>query len=226
MALFEVFYRPAAAFQSLREQRWAWVLATTLSVALSVLLVVAMLNRFSVSDILDAQAASSGRDLPPEAYDQAAGLIAATMYVSPLVSVPVMVLLVALVLLATVKGFAGESNYLRMLNAAAFSVWPWTLATAVFMVLMLYTAPDLRAYNLQNPLPLNLAFFLGPDEVGKGLSTLLSGINLLNFYFIYLLVTGATALSDGVKATQVLLPVAGIYAVWILAKAGFAVLFG
>jgi hypothetical protein len=225
-ALFEVFFRPAAAFESLRAQRWAWLLATTLTMVLGLLSVVSMLNRFSISDILDQQAAVSGRDLPPEAYDQAAGLITATMYVAPILSIPLMVLTIALVLLAAVKGFAGQTNYLRMLNAAAFAVWPWTLVSTMFMLLMLYAAPDLKTYNMQNPLPLNLAFFLGPDDVGKGLSALFSGVNLLNFYFIYLLAAGASALSDGVKPGQVLLPIAGIYVVWIFGKAGMAVLFG
>lgn len=226
MELLEVFYQPSSAFTRLREKKWAWVLPAILILALSVGSVAMMLNKFSVNDILEQSMAESGQEMPAQGMDQAAGIIAITMYASPVVTVPVMILVVALVLFAIVKGFAGETTFPRMLNAAAYSIWPWTVISSVLVAIMLATAPDLKGFNLQNPIPLNVAYFVGADAVGKGFAALLSGINLLNFYFLYLLSVGAAALSDRTSVGKVMGPLAGIYVLWILGKAGFASIFG
>ncbi|MCW5963180.1 MAG: YIP1 family protein [Bryobacterales bacterium] len=226
MELFEVFYSPATAFAKLREKKWAWVLPALLVIALSIASIAVMLNKFSANDIIEYQVQQSGRDVPAEGLNQAAGLVSVFMYASPLVTIPVMIAVIALVLMAIVKGFAGETSFPRMLNAASYSFWPTTVISSVLLAVMVVTAPDLRALNLDNPIPLNLGFFVGPEAVGKGFAALLSGINLLNFYFIWLLSAGAAILSERTTTGKVMGPLLGIYALWILGKAGFAALFG
>lgn len=113
-----------------------------------------------------------------------------------------------------------------MLNATSYSFWPITVISSALLAVLVATAPDLKALNLDNPIPLNMAYFVGPEDVGKGFAALLSGINLMNFYFIYLLSVGAAVLSERTTTGKVMGPLLGLYALWIFGKAGFAALFG
>jgi len=164
--------------------------------------------------------------MPAGAMEQAAGILTVTMYASPLITIPIIILILALIQLGIVKGFAGETTFPRMLNAVTYAMWPWTIVGAVLMAVMLAAAPDLRAFHLENPLPLNAGYFLGEDAVGKGFAAMLSGINLLNFYLLYLLSIGTAQLSERVSTGKVMGPLIGIYILWTLGKAGFAALLG
>lgn len=226
MEILEVLYSPTTAFARLREKRWAWLIPAALTIALSLATVLATMGKFTVAEILEYQIERSGQEVPPGSMDQAVALVTATMYIAPIVFVPMMILVLAVLLLAIVKGFAGEASFPQMLNAVSLSMWALSVVSCAIMLLMLFTAPDLRAYNIDNPIPLNLAYFLGPEEVGKPFSALLSGINLLNFYYIYLLSLGASTLGSRVSMGKVMGPLLGLYFVWILAKAGFQALFG
>ncbi len=226
MELLEVFYSPAAAFARLREKKWAWILPTLLTIALSIGAIAMVLNKFTVMDIIEAQARQGGNEVPAEAMGTAASFLAVVMYASPFLTVPISILVIALVVFAIVKGFSGETTYSRMLNAASYAFWPVSVISTVLMAVMLMAAPDIQAFNLENPIPLNLGYFLGADAVGKAASAFLTGVSLVNFYFVYLLALGAAQLSDRVRISSVVGPLLGIYALWYLGKAGFAALFG
>lgn len=226
MEILKVFYSPATAFAKLREKKAAWLLPMILMMVIGPIYMSVFLGKFSVEDILEQQIAASGKEVPPGATDQMVPFIRIWMYVAPVIFTPVMVLVSALVLFAIVKAFGGETRFSRMMNAAAFSLWPWSIVTTLFTTIMLFASPDIQTFNLNNPIPLNLGYFLEPDTVGAAFSTLLSSVNLINFYFIYLLGVGAAALSDRVKRSSVLGALLGIYAVIFLCRAGLAAIFG
>ena len=225
MALMQVLFSPAEAFTSLRGRNWAWILPTVLTILLSVLSVFLLLQRYSAVAIVEDQIAQSGQQMPAQGMDQAAGFVAVAMYVSPLFFTVVSILILALVLLGIVKGFSGETTYPMMLNCAAYAMFAYAAAGTVLFLTMFYTASDLRSFQLQNPIPLNAGYFVTAAEAGKAGVALLSGVNLLNFYLIYLLSLGAAKLSDRVAIGKVLWPLAGIYTVYILGKAGLAAIF-
>jgi hypothetical protein len=226
MELLEVFYSPTSAFARLRDRKWAWVVPTLLIILVTVAMMAAILNKFSVTDIILEQSRQSGNEVPEEAMGTAVSFLAIFMYASPLFSVPSMILVIALVLYGLVKGFSGETSYSHMLNAASYAFWPVTVVSSALMLVMLLAAPDIRAFNLENPIPLNAGFFLGAETVGKAAAAFLTGISLVNFYFVYLLALGASQLSQRVRLGSVLGPLLGIYALWYIGKAGLAALFG
>lgn len=225
MALIQVLFSPAAAFASLRGKKWAWVLPTLLMIVLGLLSVFLLLQRFSALAIIEDQVAQSGRDVPAQGLSQAAGFVSVMMYTTPLFSTVLMVLVVALVLFGIVKGFSGETSYPMMLNAAAYALFAFSVVSTVLFLTMFYTAPDLKSFQIQNPVPLNAGYFFTPQDVGKAGVAFLSGINLLNFYLMYLLAMGAAQLSDRLTTAKVLWPLVGIYAVYVLGKTGLATIF-
>lgn len=226
MELIQVLFSPAAAFASLRGKKWAWVLPTLLMLAIGVLCMFLLLNRFSAVAIMEDQIAQSGQQMPPQGVSQAAGIVTMMMYISAVVFPIISVLLIALVLLGIVKGFSGETSFPMMLNASAYSMFAaYSIVNTVLFLIMFFTAPDLRTFQLQNPIPLNAGYFVTLQDVGKAGVAFLSGINLVNFYLMYLLALGAAKLSDRVTTGKVLWPLVGIYTLYILGKTGLAAIF-
>jgi hypothetical protein len=226
MEVLEVLYSPATAFTRLREKKAAWVLAVMVLMAITLLFMVLLLSRFSVEEITEVQMAASGREMPPGSMEQALPFITMTMYVMPLISVPILTLLLSVVLLVIVKAYGGETTFVRMLNAGSFAMVGWSIVNTTLTVIMLYASLDLQTFNLNNPVPLNLGYFFEPDSVGKAVSAFLSGINFVNFYFIWLLSLATAKLSDRVKQGSVMVALVGIYVVYVLIKTGAATVMG
>ncbi len=225
MELLLILFSPAETFRGLSGRRWAWTLPAALMILFGVLTTFLLLQRFSVLAIVGRQIAQSGREMPAEGLGQATGIVTAIMYISPLVSIPLMLLAVAGVLLGIVKVFLGDATYSMMLNAAAYAMFAYSLVSAVLFLVMLYAAPDLESFGLENPIPLNAGYFVDARQAGKAWAALLQGVNLLNFYLIYLLALGAASLSNRVTTGGVLWPLAGIYGVYVLGKTALASLF-
>ena len=225
MALLQVLFSPSAAFTGLRGKNWAWILPVVLTIGVSLLSVTLLLQRFTALAIIEDQIAQSGQQVPAQGLGPAVGIATVMMYVGPVFSTVLSVLILALLLFGIVKGFSGETTFPMMMNAAAYGLFAFAVASAVLFLIMFYTAPDLKSFQLQNPIPLNAGYFVTKDDVGKAGVALLSGINLLNFYLMYLLALGAARLSDRVPVAKVLWPLAGLYGVYVLGKAGLATLF-
>jgi hypothetical protein len=225
MALIQILFSPGAAFESLRGKKWAWVLPTILMIGFSLASIALLLGKFSVTEIMEHQIAQSGQEVPPQGVGQMAGVVTGMMYGSAVIATPIFILVLGLILLGIVKGFSGQTDFAMMLNATSYAMLAYSVVSIVLMLVMLFTASDLKTYQLENPIPLNVGYFFPPETAGKALSAFLSGISLINFYAIYLLALGAATLSERVKTSTVMWPVFGLYMLYILGKTGFAAIF-
>jgi hypothetical protein len=224
MELLEVLYSPGTAFAKLRGKKWAWILPTLLSLILSILTIFLLTSKYSVVEIMETEMIRNGQEIPPQGVGAMVGVITVMMYVAPLVISVIALFLTALVLLAIVKGFSGNTSYPAMMNVSAFAGFAYGIFVTILFLIMLVTSTDLQSFNVNNPVPLNAAYFVTPEDVGKPMVALLSGFNLMNFYLIYMLALGASKLSERVTPGKVIGPLIAIYAVYILGKAGIAAL--
>jgi hypothetical protein len=91
------------------------------------------------------------------------------------------------------------------------------------LAVILFGDPD--HFNAQNPLPSNVGFFLNPLEVSKPLYALASSADFITIWFLILLGVG---LSEGtgrkVKPLSIFLVYAGFWLIWVLGKAGLAMI--
>jgi len=224
--LLQIFFDPKATFWRLRDRKFGWILPLVAGQLLAIANITLLLRRFSVVSIIEHQMEASGKTLPPGSLDQVVGFAEAMMYVGPLVLGPLMLLLIALVVYGIARGTGGDVRFGQILNVTSISSWAWSAVSTVLSVIMLWLAPDLQSLNLDNPVPLNLGFFLDKASVGAAISALASSVNLLYFYFLWLLALGAAVVADRVRQSTVLWILASIYFLLFFARAGFAMIAG
>lgn len=224
MEILEVLYSPGTAFAKLRGKKWAWLLPTALSLILSVVSISLLTSKYSVAAIMEAEMIRNGQEIPPQGVGGMVGVVSVIMYVMPIVISIISLFVTSLILLAIVKGFSGDTSYPAMMNVSAYAGFAYGVFVTILFMIMFASSTDLQSFNLNNPIPLNAAYFVTPEDVGKPVAALLSGFNLMNFYLIYMLALGASKLSERVTPGKVAGPLVAIYVVYILGKAGIAAL--
>lgn len=104
----------------------------------------------------------------------------------------------------------------------AYAGLPGILVIAMSVAsLFLKSNPD--EFNMQNPLPFNLGWFMAPDTPAKFLHSVATSIDLFSFWTMFLIATGLSAaggkkLKFGGALTAVVIP----WALYVLVKSVFA----
>jgi hypothetical protein len=84
---------------------------------------------------------------------------------------------------------------------------------------------DPEHFNAQNPVPGNVGFFLNAREVSKPLYAVASSADIFTIWFLILLGVGLSQATGGkVKASSISLVYAGFWMIWVLGKAGLAMI--
>jgi len=141
-----------------------------------------------------------------------------------IVTIVFLLILAGLGMLFVKVVFGAEARFKTLFSVASYAQLPTILGYVMSLVVVLFGGTD----NLdpQNPVPLNLAFFLNYKEVPKPLFALAGSVDILIVWMIILLGIGMSQASGGkVKATSVTLCFVGAWAVWIIGKVGFAAIF-
>jgi hypothetical protein len=150
-------------------------------------------------------------------------------------------------ILAHAAGFLGPPIYLLIMTGlgllilnlilsvpaafkTVFSVVCYAYLVGVLgalMALALILFGDLERFNPENFVPSNVGFFLNRQEVSKPLYALASSVDIFTVWFLILVAIGLSA-ATGRKARSlsIFLAYAGVWAIWILGKMGWAALVG
>jgi len=123
-----------------------------------------------------------------------------------------------------------KTTFKKILSVVA---WSWCATGLVYMIvgvaaLMTRDSESLKDINLADPagiVPTNLAVVL-PSGTSAMLSSLAASFDVFTIWYLILLVIGFSAISDSrkFKPSKSGTLVFGVWAIWILAKAGFAAL--
>jgi hypothetical protein len=169
--------------------------------------------------------------MPPEKRQsaverQAKGLRVGTLYLSWL-NVLIAGLVVAGLLMATFNfGFGAEIKYREALSATFYAYLPRILL-AILGMITLFAGVNPDGFDLENPVATNLAAFLDPSSSSKFLYRLLGGIDVLAIWVVILLGIGFSRLCrKKVSTGSAVAAVAVWYAVYVLGRAGLALIFG
>jgi hypothetical protein len=119
----------------------------------------------------------------------------------------------------------GTTHFRSVLSAAAWGAYAsltiQLAATAAFLAVV----RDFQGLEVSNLVALNLSIFLDRSSAHPGLYSIASSIDLLSFYNMFLMSLGISKLSTGISFSKAFTIVVALWALFVLAKAGFASLF-
>lgn len=146
-------------------------------------------------------------------------------YVGAVVGFPVMTLIAAGAFLFVFRILLGADLTFRQVFAVyCYALVPTILSSVISLAVLFLKDPD--QYDLQNPAMTNIGAFLDPLNTPKWLHSLASSIDVFTIWVLILLATGLAAASRKISWGSSLSAVLGTWVVYVLAKAGWAAMFG
>ncbi len=222
--LLGVFVSPVRTFASIAA-RPTWLLPVAVTAALSLPVSELILSKTDWSAVVGAQIARSGRRLPEAQIDQAVQRAQSLTWLWDVIAVagPIVVLfIVGAVLWGACNAFAWEVKFRQSLGVVAHAFLPGVL-TALGLMVALWNRPTVDPRKVGDVLPTNLGHFApGADPVTHGL---LSSIDLFSFWSMALIVLGLSAAAKAPRGRVAVL-VVGLWALYVLGKAGASALMG
>jgi FtsH-binding integral membrane protein len=143
-----------------------------------------------------------------------------------LVGAPIYLLIVAAVGLFIVNVMFGATTEFK----ADFSVVCYAYLVGLvggLLALVVILFGDAEQFNPQNFIPSNLGFFLNPRETSKPLYAIASSFDVFTVWFLVLAALGlSTATAKKVRTIPIFAIFVGLWAVWVLVKAGLSMVGG
>ena len=171
-----------------------------------------------------SRASSMSPDQMDQAVRQGARIGAIFAHIGGIVVPPIALLIIAgLGLLIVNLIFGAQTKFKKVFSLICYANLVSLLGSLMAVAVILFGDPD--HFNAQNPVPSNVGFFLNPHEVSKPLYSLASSADIFTIWLLILLAVGlAEGTGRKVKPLSILLLYAGFWVVWILVKAGLAML--
>jgi hypothetical protein len=120
--------------------------------------------------------------------------------------------------------FGAQAKFKAVFSATCYANLVGVLGALMAVALILFG--DTEHFNVRNPIPSNVGFFLNPLETSKAWYSLASSADILWIWTMVLMAMGWSRVADRkVNSLSVFLVFLGFWIVWILGKVGFAVLF-
>jgi len=170
--------------------------------------------------------------MPPEQVEKAIHDSAGHL-TRQLVITDVSIIIVTFVFLLIVSGvglmivnaiLGGQAKFKTLFAVASYAQLPALLGYILGLAVILFGGTD----NLdpQNPVPMNLAFFLNYKEVAKPLFALAGSVDIVVVWMVILIGIGMSKATGGkVKPLPITLCFVGAWAIWIIGKVGLAAIF-
>lgn len=222
--LLRVFVSPRAVFTDIARKP-SWLLAAGFLGVLTATSGLIVATRLDIDATIAEQ--MSGRDVPPEAMDQALKMAHIFKYVGPassVITLPLVMALIALIFWLALKVFSSDTRFDVVFSTTLHAFLPASVVGAVFGVAAALSRASIVASEAQQLVKSNIGAFLSPDTP-KALLALASSADVLSLWTVVLLVLGLETvgrISRG-RATAV---VCGAWGVYILFKVGMAFLQG
>lgn len=133
--------------------------------------------------------------------------------------------IIAGIYLGALLATGAETTYGAVLAACALCWFAYltvqTIATGVFVA----SVKDYSGVDMQNVIALNPTLFVTRATTSKFVYSLLSSLDLISFWVIALMGIGFAKVSRNVSITKGIVTVVVVWAVYVVGKSGFAMLF-
>ncbi len=227
--LVNVLMEPKRAFADIaaRPRPWAPLI---LVIAMALVFMACFTQRVGWERFMRQQMETNKRtqQLTTEQREQAIRVqlkIAPVMgYVGPVVSVPLMAVVIAGVLLLTGKMVGSGASFKQMFSIAAYSFVPGVINSIAGLAVMFLKNPE--EFNLQNPTAFNVGAYLDPETTSKAMMAVAGSIDLFTIWSVILLAIGISAASRRLSVGKALPAVVIPWLLWIVVKASWAGIMG
>ncbi len=225
-----MFFSPKATFGDIVRNP-SWLLPMALMLILGLIGVVSLNSHFNWRDYIAQQIEKSPRaaQLTPEQKQQQVEISAkyspTFAYVFGTIIPVAGILVIALVMMGAYNLMAGVgTNYKTSMAIVAHALIPAAIIGTILFVTVLFLKP-VGMFDLDNPVATNLAAML-PDDSAKWLVALCKNIDLLEFWKLFLLAVGFTAVNPkklkGGKAFTIAI---SVFLVYVVCRVGIAFIF-
>lgn len=224
-----VFFSPKPTFEDIARKP-SWVAPVLVLTLLSILVSLAMHQRVDwrefISQQLDKspQAAQMSAEQKQQRIEFGIKISSAVTYLMGFVGPMVFALLIALVMMGAYNLLAGaNATFQQSLAVVAHAAVTGAIGSVLFLVI-LYLKP-VGSVDIENPVATNAAAFL-PEGSAKWLVTLAKQMDIFTIWMLLLVAIGFAAINpkklQGGKAFAVAF---GVWAVWVLIRTGFRLVF-
>ena len=225
-----VFWEPRPVFENLAAHpRW-WTPLLLLT-ALAVVFTTMLSNVVGFETIIRQQMESNTRlqQLPPEQVEkiiaQQTGVASKIGIAGSCLGVSLMTLAIAGILFGVFSLAGGATlKFKQAFSATCYSFLPTGLSTILALIVMYFKDP--ADFDVRSPLPLNAGAFLDASAVPKWLHSVAASIDVFSIWVMLLLALGFSAALGKMRFSRALILVLSSWIVWVLAKAGWATVFG
>lgn len=222
-----VFTDPARTFASIARKPDFWTPLIVVT-AITIVVVETLLSRVGVEHIVRRSIEMSGRasTMTPEqiqkAITQGSKITAVVMHVSGVLSVPIMVLVLAVVGMFIMKFFFGElPRFKTAYSVTAYANLPMFLAGILALIVVVLGDP--ASINPRNLTPTNIGFFLS-SSVSKPLLSLATSVDFFSFWLMGLLGIAFASTVRKARPRSVFLCFLGLWVLFVLIRAGLMAL--
>jgi hypothetical protein len=211
-----VFISPGETFASIARQP-DWVVAVLVIVVISLAAGVLIAQRVDFNTLareameMNPQAASMPADRMETSVRFTAGLMKVSTYLSPFLSVLVL-LIVSAVLLLVFRLFGGEGTFLQAFSTTTYAWYP-RVVKGVLAAVVILSRNSLSIFDLQNPLMSNLGFLFDPKTQPLHFA-LASSLDIFSIWSLILLIIGFSQVSRLSRAKSAAI----VIGLWVVAN--------
>jgi hypothetical protein len=224
-----IFWEPKPVYENLvaRPRWWVPLILTTL---LAIVFVFAFSHIVGWDTFMAQEMAKNSRtqDMPEAQRQEIAAMqsrfVGIFSYFGAVLGTAGVLLIVAgslLFLFKTASG--GETTSRQTFSIVCYSWLPFGLYQVLSLVALYFTNP--ADFDMRNPLPFNIGWFLDPSSSSAWLVALMSSIDIFSFWVMALLALGFTVVVKRMKFGKAFSMVFGAWFVFVLVKSGWVSLF-
>jgi hypothetical protein len=225
--LLQIFYAPGEVFDRVRE-KGTWFPPILAIILLSIISGAAFSSMVSMNAIIRKQMEANPQTvekLGPEGIERMSSNPAYQgLWYAGTIAGPLTIVALAGIFLGALSITGGRTTYKQVLGATAYAWFPYALLLTLMSMLIVYFSTGREELNFKNLVGTNVGAFLDPATTSKAWYSIASSLDLLSFGLIGLLSYGLAKVSKMPAGTCAGI-VIGIWAIYVLGKAGTASLF-
>lgn len=231
--LATIFFSPSETFGASRGKR-AWIVPVLAAALLGLMLNVMITNVIGMETIMRSELEARpqiAERLGQERIDQMAREAGESStrkwigYIAALIMIPVGLCVISGILLGCLLITGGTIDFRSVLTAAAWGAYASLTIQVVATAAFLSMVRDFEGVEASNLVALNLSIFFNRSSTHPSLYSIASSVDILSFYNMFLMSLGISKLGTGISFAKAFSVVLALWALYVLAKAGFASFF-